>query len=174
MEEAGEELLLALSGPSGVATMKRRPKRGEGGVHTYTVECVSGVNLKEKCVRVIEIEEWASVYDLHDAIQDAVQFRRDHPFEFFTAASLSPSSPRRWLTMEKEWDDKVRAFVQIRLRDLWPMGRRKLYYWFDFFDRWIFEIRKAPGTRRARAGVSYPRVISAVGPTPDQYPPLDE
>ena len=54
------------------------------------IDCVWGAYLKEPCIRVIEIDEEACLYDLHDAIQDAVKFGWDHPFEFFLANSASP------------------------------------------------------------------------------------
>ena len=56
---------------------------------TLTVECAFGAYLKEQCIRTIEIDEEARLYDLHEAIQDAVQFGRDHPFQFFLANSAS-------------------------------------------------------------------------------------
>ena len=38
-------------------------------IYTLTVECVSGRYFEEDCVRVIEIEEKASLHDLHLAIR---------------------------------------------------------------------------------------------------------
>ena len=91
---------------------------------TLTIECVWGVYLKEECIRVIEIDEKASLYDLHDAIQDAVNFGRDHPFEFFLANSSSPYAAKKWLTEKEEWEDKEDDFCRIRLMDIWPMAGR--------------------------------------------------
>ena len=54
---------------------------------TLTIECVFGHDLEDQCIRVIEIEEDASLYELHDAIQEAVEFERDHPFTFYVANS---------------------------------------------------------------------------------------
>src|SRR5256884_1253340 len=45
---------------------------------------------KGECIRAIEIDEEACLYDLHEAIQDSVSFGRDHPFAFFLANSASP------------------------------------------------------------------------------------
>ena len=57
---------------------------------TLKVECIWGLHLEEDCVRVIEIDFRASLNDLHDAIQDAVDFDDDHLFEFF--AGRTPGS----------------------------------------------------------------------------------
>ena len=62
----------------------------------------------------------------------------------------------------------------IYLKDIWPTGRKKLYYMFDFGDKWIFEVRKKRGSREAERGVKYPRLIKGVGANPEQYPRFEE
>ncbi len=141
---------------------------------TLTIECVWGAYLKESCLRVIEIDEEASLYDLHDVIQDAVEFGRDHPFEFFLANSSSPWAKKQWLTEKEEWEDKEDDFCRIQLMDIWPSGRKKLYYLFDFGDKWTFEIRKKRGSKESEHGVKYPRLIKTIGPNPEQYPRFEE
>ena len=138
------------------------------------VECVAGAYLEEPCVRVIAMDDSASLWELHEAIQDAVSFGRDHPYDFYTANSGSPWANRQWLGGGLEdWDDKERAFGEIRLKDIWPLGRKKLYYWFDFGDSWIFEIRKLRSSK-ADASLSTPQVLERIGPDPEQYPVFDE
>jgi len=141
---------------------------------TLTIECVRGAYLSERCIRVIEIHAKASLYDLHDAIQDTVKFGRDHPFEFFLANSSSPYAVKKWLTEKEEWEDKEDDFCRIRLTDIWPTGRKKLYYLFDFGDKWTFEIRKGRGGKEPEQGVKYPRLLKAIGPNPEQYPRYEE
>jgi len=141
---------------------------------TLTIDCVRAVYRKETCIRVIEIDEKACLYDLHDAIQDAVEFGRDHSFEFFLANSSSPYAVKKWLAEKEEWEDKEEEFYRIRLTDIWPTGRKKLYYLFDFGDKWIFEIRKIRGAKEPESGVKYPRLIKAIGPNPEQYPRVEE
>jgi len=46
---------------------------------TLRVKCLP----VEECIRLIEIDNSASVLDLHSAIQQAVDFDDDHMFEFF-------------------------------------------------------------------------------------------
>jgi len=118
----------------------------------------------------MEISEDASLNDLHDAIQDAVGFDRDHPYEFYLANSASPWARQYWITEKEEWEDKEDDFENTRLKNIWPLGRKKLYYLFDFEDEWRFEIRKARGIKEPKAGVKYPRVIKKIGPNPEQYP----
>src|SRR6266571_4222310 len=85
---------------------------------TFTVECAFGAYFKGECIRAIEIDEEACLYDLHEAIQDSVSFGRDHPFAFFLANSASPFARKQWLTEKEEWEDKEDDFRRIRL----PLG----------------------------------------------------
>ena len=52
-------------------------------IWTLRIECVFGLYLEEECIRTIEIDTGSSLFDLHDTIQDVVDFDRDHLFEFF-------------------------------------------------------------------------------------------
>ncbi len=141
---------------------------------TLTIECVRGAYLKETCTRVIEIDEEASLYDLHDSVQDAFDFGRDHPFDFFLASTSSPYAVKKRLTDKEERGDRENDFFKTRLKNIWPTGRKKLYYLFDFGDKWTFEIRKARGVKEPKRGVNNPRVIRAIGPNPEQYPTFEE
>jgi len=137
------------------------------------VECVRGMYWKEECVRVIAMDDSASLLDLHEMIQDAVSFGRDHPFEFYVANSASPWAKKTWITLAEDWSEKADAFGNAELKDIWPLGRKKLYYWFDFGDDWIFEIRKMRSAK-ADASLDTPQILERVGPDPEQYPSWDE
>jgi hypothetical protein len=137
---------------------------------TLTVRCVWGAYLNGDCVRVIEIDDEATLFDLHNAIQDAVAFDRDHPFSFFVANSFT--GVKRWLSDQENWDDVVDDFLATRLTDVFPLGRKKLHYVFDFGDDWTFEIRKARKVTTPVPGVKYPRVVASEGDNPEQYPDI--
>jgi len=89
------------------------------------IECVRGWYFKETCIRVIEIDENMDLLDLHDAIQDAVNFGRDHPFDFYLANSSSPGARKHHLTENEDWSYKESDFAKIKLKDLYPLGRKK-------------------------------------------------
>ena len=135
-----------------------------------SIECVRGHYLQESCIRVIEIDENTNLYDLHETIQDAVDFGRDHPFDFYIANSSSPFAQKHWIGQNERWERVETELIRTRLKDIYPLGRKKLYYLFDFGDMWTFEIRKARGAKKPEPGVKYPRVVEAVGPNPEQYP----
>jgi hypothetical protein len=149
---------------------RERPKEFDM-ITTLQIECVGGWYLNDKCMRIVEIDDCASLYDLHEVIQDAVEFGRDHPFVFYTANSSSPWAHKNLLAEVDEWGD---TFSELYIKDIYPLGRRKLYYLFDFGDKWTFEVRKKRGSKTPEAGVKYPRVIGEFGPNPQQYPSHEE
>lgn len=137
---------------------------------TLTVQCVFGAYLKGECLRVIEIDEEACLYKVHEAIQSAVDFDHDHPFEFFLANTASPFARKHRLTEKEEWEEREADFWRIKLKDIYPLARKRLFYLFDFGDNWTFEIRKHRKAKEPEPGVNYPRVVKAIGPNPEQYP----
>ena len=138
-------------------------------VYTLTVECVRGLYLSGPCVRVIEITDDSTLEDLHLAIQKAVSFDNDHLYDFY--AGRNYRNRKVFYGGESDdWDLHEGAFADLELRDIYPLKPLKLYYWFDFGDDWIFEIRKARKETPPKPDVEYPRVVEARGHNPQQYP----
>jgi len=54
------------------------------------------------------------------------------------------------LIEKKEWEDREDYFFRTYLTNIWLTGRKKLYYLFDFGDKWTFEIRKGREGRSKR------------------------
>ena len=141
---------------------------------TLRVECVWGPNLQEECVRTIEIDQGASLLDVHYAIQRAVAFDDDHMFEFF--AGTGPRRRKMSFAEDEYGDYDADMMGEVILEQVFPLPKSmKLYYHFDFGDDWIFEIRRS---RKKPAppepGVEYPRVVERIGPDPPQYGQWDE
>ena len=143
-------------------------------IWTLKIECISGAYLTHQCVRIIEIDSGSSLIQLHDAIQDAVHFDRDHPFEFF--AGRTHRNRQVVFNDTLDWEEAFKTYGQLTLDQVYPLPARfKLYYHFDFGDQWYFEIRKMRKKAVEPApGVSYPRVIEKQGPDPEQYPTYDQ
>jgi len=110
-----------------------------------------------KWYRAIEMPETTSLYALHHAIQDAIGFDDDHMYEFYVG--------KRWNDREIEIGDSASpidpgAFETVALSDLFPLKKgRKLYYWFDFGDNWMFEITCRAEKKTAEKRAKYPRVV---------------
>ena len=143
-------------------------------IWTLRVECVFGLHLEEEWVRVFEIESGASLYDVHDTIQDASDFDRDHLFEFY--AGRNPRNRKVVFEDSDEWEDRLDTYADLTLENVYPLDKGlKLYYLFDFGDSWLFEIKKSrKKPKQPEAGVEYPRVIERVGANPPQYGRYEE
>ena len=136
-------------------------------IYTLTITCVFGLTLKDDCIRVLEISEDSSLYDLHQAIQAAVKFDDDHLFGFYLAKGLR--GRRQWLGRDGGDDQEERYFSETPLRSIFPTSPQQLFYLFDFGDSWTFEIRKARGAKAPVPRAKYPRVIAREGRNPTQY-----
>ena len=108
------------------------------------VECISGFYLEEECIRTIEIDSRSSLSDLHYFIQDAVEFDRDHLFEFF--AGRNPRN-RKLVFIDSDrydWNEIENIYAETFIEHVYPLPKScKLYYRFHFGDNWYFEIRKS-------------------------------
>ena len=139
-------------------------------IWTLRVKCDFGPFLVEDCVRVIEMKSDSSLLDLHDAIQDAVGFDRDHLFEFFAGRHRRNQKIVYADTFDSE--AAFDAYDNMSLEQVFPLPSKcKLFYHFDFGDDWYFKIRKSRKKPfEAIPGVEYPRIIEKIGPDPEQYP----
>jgi hypothetical protein len=135
-------------------------------IWTLKVALLAGRYAKSACIRIIEIDSSATLEYLHLAIQKAVDFDNDHLYEFFIARTDHSREKVRC-----DCDNEGR----IMLADLFPLPKgRKLFYYFDYGDSWVFEVsrtRKAPFA--PVSGVAYPIVIEKIGENPEQYLPAD-
>lgn len=138
-------------------------------IWTLRVHLVFAPYATEKCVRDLEMESSATLYDVHMAIQDAVDFDNDHLYEFFIAKSDTSRDRLRF-------DDENGRIYTTTLEDLYPLEKgKKLYYLFDYGDNWLFRIaksRKKP--HPPEEGEKYPKLVEAIGDDPEQYPDWDE
>ena len=117
----------------------------------------------------IEIDSDFSLEDLHNVIQEAIEFDNDHMYEFYVA--------RTERSRDREvFDSQGEEIYTTTLESLYPLPKaRKLYYMFDYGDSWLFKItksRKKP--HDPVTDIHYPRIIKEVGEKPVQYPEWDE
>ena len=116
----------------------------------------------------IQLDESATLEDLHCAIQRAVRFDNDHSYSFFTSRNLHGSNREYYHHDEEE--------IERTLSEIFPLPPKKsFFYLFDWGDEWIFKIsrsRKRPHEPEPR--VTYPRVVKKLGTKPKQYPSFDD
>ncbi len=132
--------------------------------------------IRSECIRVIEIKSSATFLDLHEAIQDAVDFNNDHLVEFFIGRH--PGNRAYGIGGEPNWDsfNPVKTYNKVGISEVWPLPQgMKLYYLFDFGDQWVFQINKTRHKDKTpEPGATYPRLIEAIGKNPEQYPDWEE
>ena len=113
----------------------------------------------------IELEESSTLEDIHNAIQEAVDFENDHLYSFFVSRTDRSQS-------RDYFDDENGLIFSTTLSDLSPLPEKQsLFYLFDWSDEWAFKI--SPSRKRPREPVQrvkYPRVESESGVKPVQYP----
>lgn len=131
---------------------------------TVKVKLISGAYVSDDWEGTIEIDQEATLEDLHYAIQGAVGFDNDHMYEFFVS--------RTERSRDRIHYDYDNDGVFTSIEKIFPIeNKRKLYYFFDFGDSWVFQVSKS---RRKpiepRSDTNYPSVSSEIGKRPQQYP----
>ncbi len=167
-----------MSKPARKSKKKSSARSGGGKTHTLRVSLLSGLITEEfakknrEVSRTIEIRGDQTLHDLHNVIFDAFDRFDEHLYEFQFG-----EKPRdrdavcygRPEVPEMDYEDASAAAVGalgLAVGDVF-------FYWFDFGDDWWHQIEVLAIDEKARKG-KYPRVISRVGESPPQYPPLDE
>ena len=110
--------------------------------------------------RIIEVKEDFSLRDLHNYIQEIVEFDDDHLYEF----SIGKTPRNRSSAIAKN----------TKLKEIYPLKGFKLFYLFDFGDSWLFEIKKSRKKKIANSQSTYPALIESSGVNPEQYPEYEE
>lgn len=117
----------------------------------------------------LEIDESATLEDLHQAIQKAVDFDGGHLYEFYIAKTERSRERIRF-------DDENKGLYKFTIDRIFSLETgKKFFYLFDYGDNWLFQItpsRKKPFS--PVAGIKYPRIIAESGTKPEQYPDWEE
>jgi len=120
---------------------------------TLTIKLAYGYD-EHAWMATLEIDESATLEDLHQAIQKAVDFDDDHLYKFYIAKTVRS---RKLIS----FDDKNKGLYEFILNTIFPLETgKKFFYLFDYGDNWVFQItpsRKNPFP--PVDGIKYPRVI---------------
>jgi len=143
------------------------------------VECVAGPWWDGvPCVRFLDVPATASLYDLHEAIQEAVAFDNEYPFRYFLAESADADAERETVPASfGDWpaaDADEEAYEGVAAVASVPeLGDRLLHYAFlSAGGDWIFQIRRVDGApARPIPGLAYPGAVEDLseGPDPAQH-----
>ncbi len=114
--------------------------------------------------RTIEIAANQTLDALHYAIQDAVDFDRDHLYSFYMS--------------NQAWDDGTAynspytdgpSASSVKIEELDLRMKQRFLYLFDYGDEHRFEVQLIDVNPDAPPDESYPRVLERHGEDPEQY-----
>lgn len=145
-------------------------------INRLRITCVSGPWLEGECVRYIDVPNTANLYDLHVAIQDAVQF--DDEFSFYYFMAVSPTAKRSMVPAELDDGFEPETIDTDVYEDIVAMdmvraaARKSLFYAFtSAYDDWVFKVQPTGEVSEPVEGEFYPLVLDelSIGPNPEQY-----
>ena len=134
-----------------------------GIAESYIIAVSPGVG----CYRHIRVDADATLYDFHEAIQDAFEFDDDHAHAFFMSGRAWDITTAIYCPMMGEEDEDYVLTSEVELGDLDLKVGKKFLYLFDFGDEWRFTCKVL---RLLPEPTPEPVVVRSLGAPPPQYP----
>jgi hypothetical protein len=113
-----------------------------------------------KWVKTFHIKSSATLTDLMEFTLNSIDFDFDHSYDFFL---------RRYHT---GYDGEVSE--NLKLYEVYPSDKKKLFLLYDYGDNWLFEFRKSRKKVVADKEIKYPKIVNTIGEDPIQYPTYDD
>jgi Plasmid pRiA4b ORF-3-like protein len=131
-------------------------------------------SLSPKVYRDFEILSAKSLYDLAEAIIHLFGFDLDHAFGFFSKLTGRIfDSPVKYELFADTGESEARSVKRTQIVKAFPAVGAKMTFLYDYGDNWQFRI-EVIGKNRKEPGVRYPRLLTAIGEAPEQYPEMDD
>ena len=131
-------------------------------------------SLRPRLYRDFEVCSTDKLDELAGAIVQFFGFDFDHPFGFYSRLTGSVfESPVQYELFADMGESEARSVKRTRIVDAFPKVGAKMTFLFDYGDNWQFRI-EVIGRNRKEPGISYPRLLKAIGPAPEQYPDPDD
>lgn len=133
-----------------------------------TVECENAYpSGRYHWVRKLEIPASHSLLQVHYLMIDLLGFD-DELFEFYGSRN---GWTRSLVFFEHgTYEEYVAGYQSLRLSDVYPLPRLRLYYRFDLRYKWIFAFKNP---RRVACTSDIPLLLDESGENPRQYPGMD-
>ncbi|XID95878.1 plasmid pRiA4b ORF-3 family protein [Paenibacillaceae bacterium WGS1546] len=146
--------------PAGELTQWLPRQTGEFFDGTYILQ----VAVRRNCWRRIRISSHSTLYDLHEAIQQAFDFDDDHLYAFFLDGKIW-STKRAFYSPDA--DDRP-VVTEACLGELELSIGQTFLYLFDFGDEWEFVVT-VEDAGPIDSSQLQPQVIESEGAAPQQY-----
>ncbi|MDZ7898993.1 MAG: hypothetical protein U5N85_13345 [Arcicella sp.] len=139
------------------------PHEFVSGKYTFKLE------IDKKSYRIIEIDGGDTLLDLHDIIQEALEFENDHMFSF-TIGDEEEIVGNPWGHNDGLSDQEP---AEVRLGDIEFYIGQTIDYAFDFGDNWHFDVILLEINPDAKP-LKSAKIIKKIGKAPEQYEDYDE
>ena len=136
-------------------------------IYRLTVECIEGWHYDHETIRVIDIDERENMYALFDIIREANGFGFEHSHLFYLGRT--PHNKKIVFGNEEDYYPRECRPYESILSSICPLGNLKLYFLYDFGDKWIFQIRKNRKLFEVDSKFEYPRIVEKIGEDPEAH-----
>ena len=136
-------------------------------IYRLTVECLDGWHYDHETIRIIDIDENATLDDLYDIIREANGFGFDHAHLFYLGRT--PRNKKIIFGDSDQYHGFECRSYNSTVNSIFPLGNLKFYFLYDFGDEWVFQIRKSRKRIKVEVDIEYPRIIQKIGDDPEAH-----
>ena len=129
------------------------------------------LDTEEDVFRDLEIDQEATLEDLHNAINQSFGFDGSEMASFYTSDDNWNQGEEISLFDMSDGLQEVRLMNETRVEDVVSEVETKLLYVYDFFNMWRFMIELAEIVDHEE-GITYPNLLFVHGQIPDQAPEI--
>jgi hypothetical protein len=139
---------------------------------TYTLR----ISINKKCYREIAIDAYATLTDLHLAIQHLFKFDDDHLYAFFMDGGIRSRAENHFIYFDDRADMEMsrQSAAEIQLGGLQLCENQEFMYLFDFGDCWEFLIDVLAIVPEKQLKKAAYKTLKVVGKAPKQYPDWED
>lgn len=131
-------------------------------------------SLGARLYRDIEVSSSCTLADLAEAITAAFGFDMDHAYGFYSKLKGKLfDSPQRFELFADMEDSGSRGVKRTSVVSVFKELGSPMTFLYDYGDEWRFRIEVIE-TAQVQPGVTYPRIVKALGKAPPQYPDIDD
>lgn len=127
------------------------------------------LDTEEDVFRDLEIEQTASLEDLHNAINQSFGFDGSEMASFYLSDDQWSQGEEFAQFDMSETPGEIRTMGETRLEQILDKNQTKMLYVYDFLHMWRFMVELAE-IAEVEDGITYPNLMFVHGQIPDQAP----
>lgn len=126
--------------------------------------------MEEEISRTVEILEWDTLHELHEAIQEGFDWDNDHLYAFYFGGKLFDSANEYSGNPFGEPSSNSKSAPAKEIRDLNLNVNSEFLYLFDFGDELVHTIKVEAIREQNDSDDELPVITNKVGAAQEQYP----